>query len=98
MNGEIISVTEVVYSFIRGDMYSGEFKDNKKHGRGAAYYITGNFYEGMWIEDKWHGPGERYWQARGTKLKHIPMEQDILVNGKMMQCMERELPLLWMEV
>ncbi len=37
--------------------YEGEFKDDKKHGRGVYRYTSGAVYEGEFKDDKRHGRG-----------------------------------------
>ncbi|XP_067010368.2 MORN repeat-containing protein 3-like [Anabrus simplex] len=40
-----------------GDKYIGEWKDNKKHGKGALYTHSGKLYEGDWERGYRHGYG-----------------------------------------
>lgn len=35
-----------MYKFNDNSMYSGEWKDNKKHGKGKFSYSNGDVYEG----------------------------------------------------
>jgi hypothetical protein len=35
----------------------GQFKDNKKHGKGKIDYHTGDKYTGAWIDDNRTGQG-----------------------------------------
>jgi hypothetical protein len=43
---------------INGDRYSGEWKDNQRHGKGTHYYKkSGHKYMGEWENDKRHGYG-----------------------------------------
>ena len=46
-----------VYRFARGDVYEGEYQDDKKHGRGVYRFASGAVYEGEWKDDKKHGRG-----------------------------------------
>ncbi|CAF4578953.1 unnamed protein product [Rotaria socialis] len=39
----------------------GQWKDDKKHGKGTNYYPNGNKYEGDWIDDKRTGQGILTW-------------------------------------
>eukprot|EP01006_Ploeotia_vitrea_P044229 TRINITY_DN66819_c7_g1_i1.p1 TRINITY_DN66819_c7_g1~~TRINITY_DN66819_c7_g1_i1.p1 ORF type:complete len:676 (-),score=79.80 TRINITY_DN66819_c7_g1_i1:196-2223(-) len=45
------------YTYPSGDVYKGDWKNNKKHGRGRAEYVDGNRYEGEWKDDAKHGQG-----------------------------------------
>ena len=40
-----------------GDVYVGERKDGKKHGRGTYKFKDGRKYEGEWKDDRKHGRG-----------------------------------------
>lgn len=40
-----------------GTKYQGEWKDNKKHGKGTVIYKNGDKYEGDWAFDMRHGIG-----------------------------------------
>lgn len=35
-----------------GDIYEGEWKDDKANGKGSYKHNNGAFYEGEWMEDK----------------------------------------------
>lgn len=41
----------------KGEEYSGEFLNQKKHGRGLYKFANGDVYEGGWKEDVRHGKG-----------------------------------------
>jgi hypothetical protein len=41
--------------------YEGEWRDDKKHGRGIFTWSDGNTYEGDWVVDKRHGRGIYTW-------------------------------------
>ena len=43
------------------DVYEGEFRDGKIHGRGNFFYANGNRYEGEWHDGKKHGRGTYTW-------------------------------------
>jgi hypothetical protein len=40
-----------------GDVYTGEWKDDKAHGRGIYLHKDGSKYTGEWFEDTQHGFG-----------------------------------------
>ena len=37
---------------IDGDVYEGDWKDDKAHGSGFCYHTDGGKYVGEWFEDK----------------------------------------------
>eukprot|EP00667_Euglena_gracilis_P002645 EG_transcript_2648 len=45
------------YRYPSGDVYTGEWLENRKHGRGVALYASGHRYEGEWKNDKKDGHG-----------------------------------------
>ena len=50
------------YTYSDG-VYTGDFKDGKRHGKGTQAYTTasGGFsYEGDWANGQWHGKGTSY--------------------------------------
>lgn len=47
-----------VYSYSNGDLYEGEWKDNKIHGKGVYIYSNGDKYEGSFINAMKHGQGK----------------------------------------
>lgn len=49
-----------------GDKYEGEYKDNKRNGKGTYYHANGDRYEGEWINGKKCGKGVLYY-ANGDK-------------------------------
>ena len=44
-----------------GDIYDGEWKDDKQHGKGTFKWPHGDMYEGEWKNDKAHGKGTFKW-------------------------------------
>ncbi len=40
-----------------GDIYTGEWVDAKRHGKGAMKLINGDTYIGEWVDAKRHGNG-----------------------------------------
>ena len=51
-----------------GDTYSGEWKNDEKHGRGIYTYADGGRYEGEYKDGKWHGMGMQIF-ADGEKYE-----------------------------
>ena len=58
-----------VYTYHNGDMYDGEWREDKRHGKGTVTYAPADDgstekYVGDWVEGKMHGLG-RYEYADG---------------------------------
>ena len=45
------------YTYANGDKYDGEWKDNKKDGKGILSCANGDKYDGNWANDKRNGEG-----------------------------------------
>lgn len=48
-----------------GSIYTGQWKDDKRHGEGRQIYVDGDFYEGQWFQNKASGKGF-YFHVDGT--------------------------------
>lgn len=51
-----------VYRYSEGDVYSGEWREDKRHGKGTVTYVSSKGsvvekYEGDWVNGKMHGHG-----------------------------------------
>lgn len=46
-----------VETYPNGDKYTGDFKDDKKSGKGLMEYNDGDTYEGDWANDLRNGKG-----------------------------------------
>jgi len=44
-----------------GDIYEGQWKDDKAHGHGTYRHLDGALYVGSWKADKQHGYGRETW-------------------------------------
>jgi len=54
--------------FIQETKYTGEWKNDKRHGRGTSFYFHGQVaYEGEWEKGERHGYGTS-WDYEGEKL------------------------------
>eukprot|EP01035_Chromulina_nebulosa_P017113 gene17113-22627_t len=60
----------VVFPFITGSKYKGEWKNDKKDGFGKEISPNGNVYTGEWADDLYHGRGT-LWVKKDKKLKHL---------------------------
>lgn len=49
-------------------MYTGDYFNDLKHGKGKFVWESGNYYEGQYFEDKRNGYGEMHWND-GTIYK-----------------------------
>ena len=56
MHYKLIGQRKIV--FVNGDLYEGETKNGKMHGKGIMRYAHGIFYEGEWKDGKRHGKGK----------------------------------------
>lgn len=55
------------YYYVNGNFYQGEWRDDKKDGRGIYQYnITGEKYEGEWKGGERHGKGIYYFSFGDT--------------------------------
>ena len=50
------------YTWKNGDMYEGEYKDDKKHGQGKRTWNDGDVYEGEWKNGMYDGQGKYTWK------------------------------------
>lgn len=50
-----------------GDVYEGEWVDDKAHGFGTFVDTEGAKYTGEWVNDMQHGYGEESWNKGTTK-------------------------------
>ena len=41
-----------IYKYADGDVYDGEWKDDKKHGKGIFKYVSGEKIDGVWNNDE----------------------------------------------
>lgn len=46
-----------------GSIYKGEWKDNRRHGKGTIESQNGERYEGNWVNGKRQGEGAYYWPS-----------------------------------
>jgi hypothetical protein len=42
-------------TYVNGDVYEGEWKDGKQHGKGKMTWVIGRVYEGEWKDGKMAG-------------------------------------------
>ncbi|XP_065664162.1 MORN repeat-containing protein 3 isoform X3 [Hydra vulgaris] len=55
-----------------GDKYTGEWKNNLRHGKGTQYWQkTGAFYDGDWENDMRHGHGTFSLPFQNNKLQKV---------------------------
>ena len=81
----------------KGDVYIGNYRLNKKHGKGRSLFNDGSKYEGNWSNNMFNGLGTFNWpngdkyigqwkhtfNARDSETIIIVMEIFTLVHGKM---------------
>ena len=74
-----------------GDVYEGEWKDDKANGKGTYTHANGARYQGDWRDDKQHGFGIETWPDgaiyegqyfEGKKMarasSHLPIAQSTM--------------------
>lgn len=44
--------------YTNGDVFKGEFKNNKREGYGEYKWNNGDMYKGEWVDDKCTGKGD----------------------------------------
>jgi hypothetical protein len=47
-----------------GNLYNGEWKEDRRHGQGTYSFVSGELYVGQWEMNKKHGKG-RFEYASG---------------------------------
>ena len=52
-------------------VYSGEWKNNGRHGYGTQEWPNGNKYEGDWAFGKRHGTGSMFLKLKGKKMRKV---------------------------
>ena len=62
---------------IEGNKYVGEYKDDKRHGKGTSTWANGDRYVGEFKDDKRHGKGTYTW-ANGTVKSGIWADDEYL--------------------
>ena len=48
-------------TYLNGDYYEGQFKDNKREGVGKYVRSNGDYYEGEFKNNLFNGNGKYYW-------------------------------------
>ena len=62
-----VTTTSPSPSYVSGIKYTGDWKDNQKHGYGTQVWTNGNKFEGEWVQNKRNGKGT-FWVRRQKKL------------------------------
>lgn len=53
-----------------GNIYEGQFRDDKRTGYGVYIWTDGKKYEGWWYDSKQHGLGKSYDSNKSSKTKY----------------------------
>jgi hypothetical protein len=56
-----------IYTWESGNKYEGEWKNNKRHGKGTLYFKDGDIYVGEYKDGKRNGQGVYTWKEDGSK-------------------------------
>ena len=58
-NHNLAQAQKVKMTFANGDVYDGEWKDSKRHGKGKMTSAVGDVYDGKWKDNKKYGKGKK---------------------------------------
>ena len=53
------------YRWNDGDVYTGEYVNGTRHGKGKFVFVSGNYYDGEWVDGKYNGHGIFRWSDGG---------------------------------
>lgn len=68
-------------TYPNGDVYTGEFKNGQRHGRGHMKYANGREYHGEWAADQRQGYGEQTWKDNPKYISYEGYWAQNLPNG-----------------
>jgi len=55
-----------------GNIYEGQWKDNKQHGVGTMHWFTrGEVYSGEWVNGYQHGVGTHLWTFKSSDSSQV---------------------------
>ena len=82
-----------IYTWADGRKYTGEYKDDKKHGYGEYSWADGRVYSGCWAKGKQHGLG--IYQVKDSEKKYGLWEEGKRIEwfdqGQVKQILQGEL-------
>ena len=71
------------FTYVTGAFYEGEWKNNKKDGKGVLMNGDGKtIYDGFWVNDKYHGKGILYNQNINFTNEEFNYEDFDNLNGR----------------
>ena len=76
----------------------GEFKDEKRHGKGCLYYASGNSYNGDWVNNKREGKG--VYQSKDGDLYEVYDSYWIYFQSRVFrnETLDYESPDMWIAI
>jgi len=70
VNKDIIrDKNKVVFPFVGGSSYKGQWQADKKQGFGTEMNVEGGKYEGEWLDNKRHGRGTTFERRGGKSIR-----------------------------
>jgi hypothetical protein len=76
-----LHAAEQTVTYPNGDVYTGEFKNGLRHGRGHMKYANGREYHGEWVADQRQGYGEQNWKDNPKYISYRGYWAQNLPNG-----------------
>ena len=60
------------YTYSSGNIYEGQWKDNKQHGVGTMHWFArGEVYSGEWVNGHQHGNGTHLWTFKSSDSSQV---------------------------
>lgn len=74
-----------MFTYRDGSQYEGQWKNNKRDGKGVLLWKDGERYEGNWVADCKQGFGELYFQPTKDTSSIVSIKEKALFAWQMVQ-------------